>query len=150
KEGVKTRTINAALQTVRHILNLAATEWLDEYGLTWLHGAPKIKLLDERKDKRKPYRLSWEEQDRLFARFSPELQSMATFAVNTSCRNQEVCRLRWEWEIHIPELGTSVFVIPGNLVKNKEDRLVILNECAKKIVEGVRGIDSTYVFTYRG
>ena len=35
-EGVKTRTINYGLQLVRHILNLAAGEWLDEHGLTWL------------------------------------------------------------------------------------------------------------------
>ena len=39
KEGVKNRTINYALQTVRHILNLAATEWRDEYDLTWLVSA---------------------------------------------------------------------------------------------------------------
>ncbi len=32
----KTKTINLALGTVRHILNLAASEWLDEYRLTWL------------------------------------------------------------------------------------------------------------------
>jgi len=43
--GRKTKSINLALGVVRHILNLAATEWLDENGLTWLHFAPKIKLL---------------------------------------------------------------------------------------------------------
>ena len=32
KEGAKARTINHALQITRHILNLAAGEWLDEYG----------------------------------------------------------------------------------------------------------------------
>ena len=29
KSGVKTKTVNAALAVVRHILNLAASEWLD-------------------------------------------------------------------------------------------------------------------------
>jgi hypothetical protein len=43
KEGVKTRTINHGLQIVRHILKLAAEEWMDEYGLTWLVVAPQIK-----------------------------------------------------------------------------------------------------------
>jgi hypothetical protein len=57
-QGVKTRTINYGLQLVRHILNLAAGEWLDEHGLTWLASAPKIKLLMET-DKRKPYPLNW-------------------------------------------------------------------------------------------
>jgi hypothetical protein len=32
--GIKTRTINHGLQVVRHILNLASSEWVDEYGLT--------------------------------------------------------------------------------------------------------------------
>jgi len=64
KDGVKTKSINHALQTVRHILNLAAGVWMDEHGLTWLASPPKIKLLAEL-DTRKPYPLSWEEQDRL-------------------------------------------------------------------------------------
>jgi integrase len=32
---------------------------------------------------------------------SPELRRMALFAVNTGCRNEEVCNLRWECEIPI-------------------------------------------------
>ncbi len=63
KEGVKMRTINQALKVVRHILNLATTEWMDESGLTWLAFAPKIKLLPE-PDLRKPYPLNWDEQRR--------------------------------------------------------------------------------------
>jgi len=47
RDGVKSRTINYGLQLTRHILNLAAGEWRDEYGLTWLMAAPKIKLLPE-------------------------------------------------------------------------------------------------------
>ncbi len=46
--------------------------------------------------------------------------------INTGCREQEVCRLRWEWEIKVPELDTSVFIIPGAGVRNGEDRLVVL------------------------
>ena len=45
KVGWKKRSINYALQVVRHILNLAAGEWMDEHGLTWLEHAPKIKLI---------------------------------------------------------------------------------------------------------
>lgn len=62
EEGIKTRTINHGLQVVRHILNLVEGEWMDEYGLTWLISAPKIKLLPE-PDNRKPYPLNWEEQE---------------------------------------------------------------------------------------
>jgi hypothetical protein len=65
-KDVRKRTINSALQTVRHILNLAASEWLDEKGQTWLVHAPKIKLLRE-DDKKEPFLLPWDEQERLFA-----------------------------------------------------------------------------------
>jgi integrase len=75
---------------------------------------------------------------------------MALFAVNTGCRDHEVCTLRWEWEAEVPSLGTSVFVIPEQHVKNGQDRLVVLNEVAHALIEQRRGIDSRFVFTFRG
>ena len=149
KEGRKTQTINHELQIVRHILNLAANEWMDNNNLTWLHHAPKIKLLPKN-DVRKPFPLSWEEQERLFNMLPAHLRRMALFAVNTGCRDQEICLLRWEWEAKIPELNTSVFIIPGQAVKNGEDRLVVLNKIAHSVIEEVRGKNSEYVFTYAG
>jgi len=139
QQGVKNRTINTGLQIVRHILNLAASEWMDEYGMTWLLSAPKIKLLDIN-DQRLPFPISWEEQDRLFAELPEHLRQMALFAVNTGCRaDREICQLRWEWEVEIPELNTSVFIIPGRWIKNKDDRLVILNDQARAVIEERRG-----------
>lgn len=125
-------------------------------GLTWLEHAPKIKLLSV-KDNRQPYPLSWNEQERLFSKLPKHLQQMCLYKVNTGCREQEVCQLRWEWEVKIPELKTSVFLIPAtiirdgrrqSLVKNGEDRLVILNKTAKSVIESQRGINKSYVFTY--
>ena len=63
--GDATGTINHGLQIVRRILNLAAAEWVDEQGLTWLQAAPKINCFPIRQ-RRQPYPLSWEEQARLF------------------------------------------------------------------------------------
>jgi integrase len=146
-KGLKTRTINHGLQVVRHILNLAASEWMDEHGLTWLLTAPKIKLLPE-PDLRKPYPLDWDEQTKLFNQLPPHLHRMALFAVNTGCRDAEICNLRWEWEVAIP--GGSVFIIPGEHTKNDEDRLVVLNEIAKSVIESVRGQHPQYVFIFRG
>ncbi len=148
-QGRKKRTINYALQTVRRILNLAAGEWLDERGISWLAHVPKIKMLRE-DDRKAPYPLSWEEQRRLFAELPPYLRQMALFKVNTGTRDQEVCGLRWEWEIQVPEMQTSVFVIPPHRVKNREERLVVLNGTAKEVLEEVRGIHPEYVFSYRG
>jgi integrase len=149
KQGVKSRTINTALQAIRHILNLSAGEWLDENGLTWLQHAPKIKLLRET-DRKEPYPLSWDEQGRLFAELPLYLRGMALFKVNTGTRDQEVCNLCWEWEVPIPELDTSVFIIPGERVKNRQDRLIVLNSTARSVLEEVRGQHLHYVFSYKG
>ena len=150
KDGVTTRTINHGLQLVRRILNLASSEWMDEYGLTWLANAAKIKLLPEH-DLRKPYPLSWDEQHKLFQELPSHLRKMATFAVNTGCRDQEICELRWEWEVKIPELPhILVFIIPAELVKNGEERLVVCNDSARSFVNAERGKHPTHVFSYRG
>jgi integrase len=149
QEGVKNRTINYGLQTVRHILNLAAMEWIDEHGLTWLASPPKIKLLQQL-DARKPFPLSWVQQGRLFSELPDHLLNMALFKVNTGCREQEVCSLRWEWEEYLPELGTSVFIIPAHAVKNRMPRVVVLNSEARAVIEQLRGRHPEYVFTYKG
>lgn len=145
----KKRTINYGLQVVRHILNLAAGEWLDEHGLTWLAHAPKIKLFRE-DDRTEPYPLTPDEQVRLFNQLPEHLAKMALFKVNTGCREAEVCALRWEWEVPVQALNASVFIIPANRVKNRQDRLVVLNRVAHAVIEEMRGIHPEFVFTYRG
>ncbi|MGO8880134.1 MAG: tyrosine-type recombinase/integrase [Desulfomonilaceae bacterium] len=148
--GVKSRTINYPLQLVRHILNLASSEWIDDTGKTWLVNAPKIKLLPVN-DKRQPYPLDWSEQIRLFNALPVYLRDMALFKVNTGTREAEVCNLRWDWEVQIPELETSVFIIPVHKVKNrKDDRLVVLNSIAKAVVGKWRGVHPEFVFSYQG
>jgi integrase len=147
RQGLKNRTINMPLEVVRHILNLAAAEWLDENGLTWLRSAPKIRLLP-RSDARDPYPLSWDEQQTLFDALSEHLRVMCLFTVNTGCRDSEVCGLRWEYEVDVPELNASVFIIPKLRVKNRQDKVVVLNRMAEKIIERQRGRHPEWVFTY--
>jgi len=149
RDGRSVGTINHGLQIVRRILNLAASEWVDQNGLTWLPAAPKIKLLSNLL-KRAPYPITWAEQAKLFPELPPYLQQMALFAVNSGCRDQEICNLRWEWEVLVPELGTSVFIIPATRVKNGDERLVVLNRIARSVIEARRGIDPAFVFTCDG
>ena len=82
KDGVKRRTINAGLRVAHQVLNRAASEWFHDNGMTWLAAVPKIKLLPET-DRRKPYPLSWEEQNRLFSQLPYHLAKMAPFKVST-------------------------------------------------------------------
>lgn len=149
RDGRKTKSINMGLSVVRRILNLAASEWLDDCNMTWLQSPPKIKML-KIEDARQPYPLSWEEQTQLFSELPKHLARMALFKVNTGTRDKEVCHLRWEWEVRVPELKTSVFIIPGLRVKNGAERLVVLNRIASSVIESVRGEHLEYVFTFRG
>lgn len=150
KDNVKNETTNHGLQVVRHILNLASSEWIDENGLTWLEFSPKIKLLPPDKNKRKPYPLSIDEEKTMFSNLPSHLHEMALFKVNTGTREQEVCNLKWEWEVKVPELETSIFVIPEEFVKNRSDRVVVLNNVAKSVIESRRGKHKKYVFSYKG
>lgn len=97
--------------------------------MTWLQSVSRIKLLSDT-NKRKPYPLSWNEQAILFEALPDHLADMALFAVNTGCRDSEVCNLQWSWKVDVPQLDTAVFIIPGEQVKNGDDRLVVLNKTA--------------------
>ena len=144
-DGVKTKTINAALAVVRRILNLAASEWMDDRGMTWLETAPKIRLFRVT-DARLPYPLSDDEQMFLFRELPAHLAKMALFKVNTGTREQEVCGLKWSHEVKVPEFSTSVFLIPAERVKNGEERLVVLNRVARSIIDSLRGKHPDFVF----
>lgn len=99
-------------------------------------------------DARKAYPLNWDEQLQLFSNLASHLRRMALFAVNTGCREKEVCNLRWNWEVKLSE-SESVFIIPGCKTKNGEDRLVVLNAIAKSVIDEVRGMHDEYVFVFR-
>jgi CHAT domain-containing protein len=43
----------------------------------------------------------------------------------------------------------AVFLVPAEIVKNKEDRLVILNDVAKSVIDSQRNGHPSRVFTYR-
>ena len=132
-DGVKSATVNRSFAVVRRILNLAARLWRDEADMTWLETPPLLQFVDWG-DRYEPYPLSWDEQTTLFQRLPPHLTRMALFKVNTGCREQEVCKLRWDWEVQVPEISTSVFIIPRERVKNGEDRLVVILIMLRSVV----------------
>ncbi len=155
-DGVANRTVNIALERVIRVLSVSSRKWRDEDKRPWLDTTPMITRLDLRTSSRKPYPMSWEEQSLLFAELSDSLRLMALYKVNVGCREQEVCQLRWDWEIKVPEVNASVFLIPADFggrssrggVKNRDDRLVILNDVAASVIDGQRGISPVYVFPY--
>ena len=78
---------------------------------------------------------------------------MPLYKVNTGCRKQVVCQLRWDWEVQIPELETRLFILPSNdqfETKNSQERVVVLNTIARRVVNEQRGKSAEFVFTYKG
>ena len=147
--GVTATTINRSLEVVRTILTRAARSYRDDDGRPWLEGMPPlITMLPEAP--RPPYPITWDEQDRLFAKLPARLARMVLFAVNTGLRESNVCGLEWTWEVRVPEIGRSVFVIPPEAFKSRRAHVVILNDVAWSIIESQRGLHPIWVFAYRG
>jgi integrase len=147
EDGKKNSTINRSLEIARSTLVRAARVWRDD-GEPWLAAPPLIEMLDEKAQKRQPYPITWVEQAKLLQRLPGHLQALAEFAVNTGARDDNVCGLRWDWEVSVPELHRSVFVIPPEFFKANRKHVLILNDVAWSIVEARRGVHSDYVFTY--
>jgi integrase len=136
-----TGTVNRELATVIAVLNLAARLWM------WIPQVPLIQRVEG--PRKKPYPLSWKEQDRLFDVLPDHLRWAALFKVNTGLREQELCSLTWDMEVAIDELKTSAFVLQDKQTKNGEERLVVLNSEARRVIEAQRGKHETFVFTYQ-
>lgn len=68
---------------------------------------------------------------------------MALYAVNTGCRDSEISNRRWEWEVDVPQLRTSVFIIPGSAAE-----LARLLEAANTVCE--TGISQPELLVMRG
>ena len=147
--GKAAGTVNRDLAVVRRILNLCARLWRDENDRPWLDTAPLIQMQRENA-KRGPYPLSFEEERLLFSELAGHLARMALFKVNTGTRKHEVLSLRWDWEVKVPELETSVFVVPRAHVKNGLERVVVLNRIARSVIESCRGEHRDLVFSHKG
>ena len=135
--GISAGTINKELGFVRRVLILAARKWRHPNGMQYLSAAPLIEMV--KGPARKPYPLEWQEQVRLFAQLPAHLERIALFDVNTGLRASELCSLQWSWEIPVPELDTFVFMLPEDMTKNGEERIVVLNRIARSVIESQRG-----------
>lgn len=150
RDGVSNATINRGLAVLKRILVLCSRRWRDKHtGTPWLLSVPEIPLLPTR-DSRKPFPLHPSQWALLYSELPPHLRAPALFKVHTGTREREIVALRWSWEQKVDGVVGSVFVVPGSLVKNGEDRVIILNSQARWIVEECRGNHPAYVFTYSG
>ncbi len=95
----------------------------------------------------------WSEQRTLLPLLPDHIASMALFALNCGVRDDVVVSLRWDWEIYLDELNTSIFVVPKTHVKGefeqKTDMVLVCNSVAQKVVDAQRGKNDEFVFCYR-
>lgn len=96
---------------------------------------------------KKPYPLSWQEQRRLLAELPEHLECRALFKVNTGTRQNkinlmtrqnDVCQPRWDRAVRLPVLETTVFINPEWLAKNGEQRIAVLDEEARAVINRQR------------
>lgn len=149
KGGAGPGTVNRELAVVRVVLNLASRVWRDENGFPYLGVVPFIPRLSH-PYARQPYPLAFGEQAILFSELHEQLRQIGLFAVNTGLRTGEVLALRWKWEVRIPELHASMFVIPREFAKTNRSRCVFLNKAARTVIAGCRGKHSEFVFSRAG
>lgn len=67
-----------------------------------------------------------------------------------SCHDTEICNLRWKWGVVVPALGTSVFIVPGQHVNNRDEHLTVLNRIVLSVVNELWGKHPSQVFSFQG
>jgi len=164
KARIRSGTVTRDLSVVRIILNLATKSWRNQYGMPYLLTPPMLTMPKNWEDTMKSFPLDGKQQTALLKKLPLHLKLMALFAANTGLREQGICMLRWDWEVEIPELQTSIFITPGETIdygngqvwageKNKLDQIVVLNRIARKVIQiqrSRRDPDCPWVFPLDG
>lgn len=126
RKQVMPGTVNKEISTATSVLRKAAHVW------RWIPSAPRLQRV--KGATKKPYPLSWPEQINVFKRLVGDLQKIVLFAINTGVRREEIFKLRWADERDID--GVKLFILRDT--KNGQDRPVILNSIALRVVEYMR------------
>lgn len=136
-EGVKARSVNAILQTLRSVLRAAQKRG-------WLDRVPPIRLLPE--PSRRIRYLSDDDERRLLAALPNHLADVARFALATGLRMANITGLGWQQV----DLGRRQAWIWPDQCKTRQALAVPLNEDAVAVLRRQWGNHPDRVFTYRG
>jgi integrase len=145
--GIAPGTVNKELMFASRVLNLCARVWRHRNGMPYVDTAPLLQRVPG--SARRPTILSWDAQRVLLRELPTRQAEMALFALNTGLRQEELCGLRWDWEVRVPELGVSVFLLPAEAAKNGEERVIVLNSIARSVANSQRGRSAEHVFVNR-
>lgn len=136
-EGVKARSVNAILQTVRGVLRAAQKRG-------WLGQVPSIRLLPE--PSRRIRYLNDDEERRLLDALPEHLAEVVRLALATGLRMANLTGMEWKQV----DLGRRQAWIWADQSKTRTAIAVPLNEDAVRVLRRQWGHHPEWVFTYRG
>src|SRR5580704_6852692 len=92
ESGIRSATVNRDLAVARRLLNLAKKR-----RLIGLNPFAEVELLEERKERRRPHILTFDEQAKLLAAARPHLRLLVVLITETGLRvGKEALPLKWE------------------------------------------------------
>jgi integrase len=95
KSGIRTATVNRDLAVLRRMLKLAARQRLISY-----NPLDEVDFLEERKERRQPHILSFQEQGRLMTVASALIRVLVVLLTEAGLRvNKEALALKWEQDV---------------------------------------------------
>ena len=148
KKGNKKAGANTYISLARTVLLYCMT-YKGTAKNRWVTLNPGLVIDNVKKQKRKPWILNEDEEERLLAELPDHLERIARFCLNTTLRSGEIVNLKWKNLTSMKGIG-NLFIIPADEHKNEEPKPVYLNSIANEIVAKCRGDNDTYVFTYQG
>ncbi|CAK0766040.1 Tyr recombinase domain-containing protein [Gammaproteobacteria bacterium] len=157
-DGLSSGTVARTYTAVSAVLNHAARV-LRDGSETWLRTAvPKISPPDWG-DAKLPYRLTWDEQDKLLlALDTPDRRHLVApvlFGVWTGARQAEIVGLSWDWERQIEGMPRySAWWVPAEVRKSSSQktlsqqsgRWLIANKVARSVIAGQERLHASAVF----
>ena len=157
ERGLSRGTINHYIELVRLVLKCAEEDWRDPVtDNTWLLRSPKLTkikkgahLKDARvRPPKKPYPLTWDEQEALILQHPPHLREPTEFAALTGMRENEIVKMEWDW-LRDDQPGCLLYVfISERIAKSERDEVVALCGRARELIEAQRGRHAKRVWTW--
>ena len=140
-QGIRTATVNRDLAVLHRMMNLAGRKML-------INESPfrDVEFLEERKQRRRPHILTFEEEDRLLAAATPHVRALTILILETGLRsNREALALPWS-EV---DLVNDLIQVRESKTRAGERTIPISDRCKIELLRwrGLLGSEfSSYVF----
>jgi integrase len=125
-QGVRTATINRDLAVLRRMMKLAERKML-------VNETPfrDVDFLEERKQRRRPHILTFEEEDRMLAVAAPHIRALAVLILETGMRSRrEALSLLWRYV----DFVNNLICVPDSKTPAGERTIPISDRCKTELL----------------